>query len=102
MSRREKLEKLLAAEPDDVFLNFGLAMELAKEGSHESALARFDRVLQLDPNYHAAHYHKAATLVELGRTDEARQVLSAGLTATRVVGNTHAESEMADLLASLD
>lgn len=102
MPRREKLEQLLAAEPDDVFLNFGLAMELTKEGDRDRALAQFDRVLQLDPNYHAAHYHKAATLIELGRTDEARQVLTAGLTAARVAGNTHAESEMADLLASLD
>ena len=34
MPSREQLEKLLAAEPDDVFLNFGLAMELAQELQH--------------------------------------------------------------------
>jgi predicted Zn-dependent protease len=101
MSRREKIEKLLEKEPDDVFLNFGLAMELVKENEPEDALARFDRVLQLDPRYHAAHFHKGSTLIALGRADEARRVLTQGVAAARASGNAHAEGEMTELLASV-
>jgi tetratricopeptide (TPR) repeat protein len=64
-------------------------------------LGQFDRVLELDPYYHAAYYHKAALLIELGRSDLARAVLTSGLAATRAAGDAHAESEMGELLAGL-
>jgi hypothetical protein len=35
MSRREKIEAMLAEEPQDVFLRYSLAMELDKEGDHD-------------------------------------------------------------------
>ena len=41
MSRLDQLRALLENEPDDLFLNFGLAMELFKEGRLEEALAGF-------------------------------------------------------------
>ena len=40
MSRREKLEALLLDDPGDLFLRYGLALELEKEGDHEASLAR--------------------------------------------------------------
>jgi Flp pilus assembly protein TadD len=98
MSRRAKLEQMLEKSPDDGFLNFGLAMELAKEGLTEEALARFDRVLQLDPAYIAAHLHKSRTLIRLGRTDEARAALTTGIEASKAAGDTHAADELQRLL----
>lgn len=92
---------MLQKEPDDVFLNFGMAMELIKEGKTEEALARFDRVLVLDPTYTAAHHHKAITLIGLHRLEEAREALHAGLQAARMVHNAHAECEMQELLESI-
>ncbi|MBI4718900.1 MAG: tetratricopeptide repeat protein [Planctomycetes bacterium] len=98
MVRREKLEALLQSSPDDPFLHFGLAMELAKEGDVASALARFDRVIELDHGYAPAFYHKGSVLIASGRFDEARAVLRAGVQAARAAGNAHAESEMQALL----
>jgi tetratricopeptide (TPR) repeat protein len=98
MPSREQLEKLLAAEPEDVFLNFGLAMELAKEGAKDGALQQFSRVIELDENYAAAYYQKGRLLLGLERRDEARAVLSAGVEASRRIGDTHAETEMRELL----
>lgn len=100
-SRLEQLQKLLAAEPDDVFLNFGLAMEFFKTGQHAEALAQFDRVIALDPDYVAAHFQKGNSLVAMGRSDEARRVLTDGIAVARRIGNAHAAGEMADLLESL-
>lgn len=101
MSRRDKIEQMLLKEPDDVFLNFSLAMELAKAGGTEPALQRFDRVIELNGNYTAAYYHKGNALIGLGRSDDARQVLSAGVDACSRTGDTHALSEMTDLLNSI-
>jgi len=101
MPRRDRIQQMLEKEPDDVFLNFSLAMELAKEGEVASALACFDRVLKLDATYTAAHYHKGNTLIGLGRLEEARAVLQQGVAACRQVGDDHAQREMLDLLATI-
>lgn len=98
MATREQLERLLAAEPNDVFLNFGLAMELAKEESQEPALRQLDRVLELDPDYCAAYRQKGRLLLALGRAEQARQVLTAGVHAAKRVGDAHAASQMSELL----
>lgn len=99
MPSREQIERLLAQEPDDVFLNFGLAMELAKTDA-AAALQRFDRVVSLDPDYTAAYYQKGRLLLGLSRSEEARAVLSAGVQAAVRSGDDHAEHEMRELLAS--
>lgn len=97
----EQLEALLEKEPDDVFLNFGLAMQLYKEQRHEECLARFDHVIALDPNYTAAYHHKGLALVHLRRLDEARTVLTAGVEAATRIANDHARCEMQELLDSI-
>lgn len=99
--RRQRIEQMLKQEPEDVFLNFGLAMELVKEQALADAIRQFARVLTLDPDYTAAHYHKAATHIKLHQPVEARETLLAGIAAARRIGNAHAEREMQELLAGL-
>lgn len=101
MPRLEQLEALLAAEPDDVFLNYSMAMELAKAQRFDESLARFARVIELDPNYIAAYSQQGKTLVQLGRRDEARQVLAAGIDRAKALGNRHAQDDMEQLLRAL-
>ena len=98
MPSREQLEKLLGAEPDDVFLNFALAMELAKGESKEAALERFARVIELDADYVAAYHQQGRLLIGLGRIDEARRALAAGVAAAQRVGDGHTASQMTELL----
>ena len=101
MTRRMKLEQMLEKSPQDAFLNFGLAMELAKEGMTEEALSLFDRVLQIDPTYLTAYFQKGNTLINAGRVPEARTALSAGIAAARTLGDSHTESEMQAMLDTL-
>ena len=101
MSRLEKLETLLKKEPDDSFLNFGLAMELAKNERFAESLVQFDRTIALNPNYIAAYFQKGRTLVSMGEEDLAKQALQAGIQQANLCGETHAAGEMQELLASL-
>jgi thioredoxin-like negative regulator of GroEL len=101
MTRREKLEALLADDPGDVFLRYGLALELEKEGDHATSLARL-RELQSDkPPYVPAFFMAAQQLVRLERIEEARSALRDGVEQARQQGNAHAAGEMSELLASL-
>ena len=63
----EQLQERLQSEPDDVFLNFGLAMAYRSAGRTEEAIAQFDRTCSLDENYVAAYFQKA---ILLAQTDE--------------------------------
>ena len=98
MSRLEQIQQMLVLDPDDVFLQFSLAMEYVKLGRHEDALLQFTRVNQMDADYVPAYFQQAHTLVALQRSDEARQVLQQGIEAATRVGDTHAASQMSQML----
>jgi thioredoxin-like negative regulator of GroEL len=101
VSRREKIEAMLADEPGDVFLRYSLAMELDKEGDHNASLARFDELIRDNPPYVPAFFMAAQQLARLQRLDEARTYLCTGIEAARAQGNAHAAGEMGEFLASL-
>jgi hypothetical protein len=101
MSRREKIEAMLAEDPGDTFLRYSLAMELDKEGEHDASLAMFAELTRDDPPYVPAFFMAGQELVRLGRVAEARTILENGIGAARVQGDTHATGEMSEFLASL-
>ena len=101
MSRREKIEAMLADDPGDTFLRYSLAMELDKEGDHDESLARFAELTRDDLPYVPAFFMAGQQLVRLGRIDEAREILRDGIAAARAQENLHAVGEMSEFLASL-
>ncbi len=101
MSRRAKLEAMLAEDSGDVFLRYALALELEKEGDFEGSLARLSELQHGDPPYVPAFFMAAQQLVRLGRITEARTGLRDGIDQARQQGNSHAAGEMSELLASL-
>jgi thioredoxin-like negative regulator of GroEL len=101
MTRREKIEAMLADDPQDTFLRYSLAMELDKEGDHEASLLRLSELALDSPPYVPAFFMAAQQLVRLARVEEARTYLRSGIEAARTQGNAHAASEMSEFLASL-
>lgn len=101
MSRREKIEAMLADDPDDVFLRYSLAMELQREGRHEESLGRLRELQEEDPPHVPSFFMAGQQLAALGRTAEARDALRSGIEQARDQGDTHAAGEMSEFLASL-
>lgn len=100
-SRRERLEAMLAEEPTDTFLQYGLAIEWSKEGETEKALTGLRRLTAVTPPYIPAFFRAGQYLCELGRIEEAQAVLRAGIDEARRQGDFHAAGEMSELLISL-
>src|SRR5580698_9079203 len=74
--------KALRVSPYDTEADVWVAyMALAKRylGDYEGALSLYRRAKELNPNYPTGRFNMAATLVELGRIDEARAEVQAGL-----------------------
>ena len=101
MSRRRRIEELLEADPQDVFLKYALAKELASEGNVSAALAAFDRVIGEHPDYVPAYFQKAQTLASEGEIDPARDALRQGIAVAQRVGDAHAAGEMTAFLDTL-
>jgi hypothetical protein len=99
MSRREQLEAMLAEDPTDQFLRYGLALELAASGEHERSL-ELHRGLQRE-RYIPAFFMAGQQLTSLDRIDEARSVLRDGIAAADQSGDTHAAGEMREYLTNL-
>lgn len=101
MPRREQLEAMLTDDPDDVFLNYALAMQLIADGDSAAGVSHLDRVMQLDPNYVPAYFQSAQALAQHGDTDRSRDLLRRGIDRARANGDQHAVEEMGGLLAQL-
>jgi len=100
-SRREKIEAMLAEEPQDTFLRYSLAMELDKEGKHEESLQYLHGLQADDPAYVPAFFMAGQQLARLERLQDARDVLQDGIRQAQAQGDTHAAGEMTEFLGSL-
>ncbi len=100
-SRRQQIQEMLAEDPSDPFLRYGLAMDYAGSGEHAEAARCFLDLLRDSPDYVAGYLQAAKVLHQLGRDDEARDVARAGAAAARKKGDEHAAGELEFFLDDL-
>jgi hypothetical protein len=100
-TRREKIEAMLIDEPGDIFLRYSLALELAKEDRQDESIAKLTELIEESPPYVPAFFMAGKQLAELGRIDNARDVLRVGIETAREQGDAHAAGEMSEFLASM-
>jgi len=99
--RLEQLKKLYAADPNDAFCTYGIALELAKTGQHDEALDWLKKTLEIDADYFYAYYQQGRILSESGNDDAAIEALNTGIAAAKGKDD-HAAGEMQELLMSID
>jgi predicted Zn-dependent protease len=100
-TRKQQLEELLAQDPNDPFLRYGLALEWASEGNEAQAVRQLLRLIEDAPDYVPGYQQAGQFLLRMGRTTEARDVLGRGVRQAAAQGDAHAADEMRGLLASL-
>ena len=93
-TRRQRIEEMLAEDPNDAFLRYGLAMEMVGAGDDGGAASCLEELLKIDATYVPAYQQCGQCLLRLGRVEEAREVLRAGVAKARALGNVHAAEEM--------
>ena len=94
--RMEQIEALLADDPADPFLRYGLAMDTPAPATRPRG--RPPAATVADTPYVPAFLMAGQILNRLDRVDEACAVLRRGVAAAKEQGNAHAEGEMATLL----
>ena len=101
-TRREQIEEMLATDPNDSFLRYGLAMEYVSARDDEGALQRFGELFAVAPTYVPGYLQAGQALVRLGRTNEAAAMFRDGIAVARQRGDLHALGEMEGMLAELE
>jgi len=100
-SRRQQIEEMLAAEPNDAELLYMLAMEHVSLGDDAEAVRCFHNLVTAAPAYPPGYHQGARALLRLNRVGEASLLLERGIPAAMAQGNDHAAGEMRELLESL-
>ncbi|MGA7295278.1 MAG: tetratricopeptide repeat protein, partial [Terriglobales bacterium] len=67
MDRIATLTEILAANPEDSFARYGLAMEHLKAGQIEQALGEFKTLIEKNPDYTPAYFMAAQALATASR-----------------------------------
>ena len=98
--RMRQIEALLADDPHDEFLRYGLAMEHAGQGDEATAVSQL-LALTDDRPYVPAFLQAGQMLARLGREPEAIDVLKRGIVVAKQQNDTHAAGEMEGFLAGL-
>ena len=99
--RMADIEAMLADEPTDPFLRYGLAMEYVSAGDDATAAEHLLGLIA-SSGYVPAYLQAGQILSRLNRYTEACDVLRRGIVVAKREGNSRAEGEMAGLLASLE
>ena len=101
-SRKDLLEEFLAADPDDSFSRYALALEMEKAGDADGAIAHLNEVIRRDDTYVAAYYHLGRLLTKAGDEEEARAVYKRGLEVAAKAGDQKTRQEIQEALTMLD
>jgi Tfp pilus assembly protein PilF len=101
-TRKQQIEEMLAEDPDDPFLRYGLAMEYVGAGEDAAAARCLQDLIAVAPNYVPAYLQLGQALVRQSRTDEARQAWTRGVQIAHQAGDQHARDEMQGFLDNMN
>ncbi|HXX67734.1 MAG TPA: tetratricopeptide repeat protein [Polyangiaceae bacterium] len=102
MSKRlDFLLALTSSGKGDAFAWYGLAMEYRSLSRFDEAVATFEKLRARHPDYLPMYLMCGQSLAGIGRIDEAREWLSAGIDVARTASSDHSRSELEAALQAL-
>lgn len=95
------LEQTVASGSADSFARYALALEYAGRERVTDAVATFEALRAVDPDYVPMYLMCGTTLAKMGLKDDARVWLEQGVIVAKKKGDTHALSEIETALLGL-
>jgi tetratricopeptide (TPR) repeat protein len=101
-SRKNNLIEMLEKEPDDVFLNYALALEFAGEKQYDEAEKQFLIAVKIKPDYLPCYYQLGQVAKTVKREKEALEYFTTGLTLAKKQNNQKAVNELNEAIWMLE
>lgn len=102
LPRKELIFDMLLKEPNDVFLNYALAMEHLSAEEYREADTQLKKVLAINPNYLPCFYQLGQVNEKLGNTDIALAYYKQGVDMAKLQNNTKALGELNEAIWMLE
>jgi Tfp pilus assembly protein PilF len=99
--RLAQFQALLALEPEDTVLRFGLGELYFEAADYTQAAEQFAAIVRLDPQYSAAYRYLGQSYAALGQQAEAEEVFRRGIAIAEARGDLQTAKEMQVFLRRL-
>lgn len=102
---RNKIKQLaqnVRNNPTDSFSKFALALELLKNNQAQKALALFESVYTLDPEYLGVYYHLGKLYQSMNRFQDAEECFKEGIVVAEQQNEQRTLSELKEALILLE
>ncbi len=99
MDRLESLNKMLEANPEDLFLHYALAMEYMSANEDMLAMEKLEWVKSASPAYLAVYYQLAKLYEKLEEPEKAIEIYEQGIEVAR---EQNEMKTMGELRSALD
>ncbi|MBS1635446.1 MAG: tetratricopeptide repeat protein [Bacteroidetes bacterium] len=101
-SRRDMLLEMLGKEPNDLFLNYALAMEYMASEEFGTAETQLLKVLSIDATHLPCFYQLGKIYEQLGTPEKALGYYKQGLALAQKQGNKKAQGELNEAIWLLE
>jgi tetratricopeptide (TPR) repeat protein len=102
LPRKDMIFDMLLKEPNDVFLNYALAMEYLGTEDFSLAEAQFQKTLKIDLSYLPCFYQLGQVNEKLGNTQKALEFYKQGLELAKTQNNRKAQGELSEAIWMLE
>lgn len=102
LPRKELIFDMLLKEPNDVFLNYALAMEHLSAEEFKEAELQLKKVLSINPNYLPCFYQLGQVNEKLGKNEDALAYYKQGVELAKSQNNTKALGELNEAIWMLE
>ena len=99
--RLEQLRQMLAEDPNDPFLAYGIALEIAKTDV-ASGIAKLQEIGENHPTYLPVYYRLGSLLGEINEDSQAIAYLQKGIALAKVQNEVLAGRELQALLDEIE
>ena len=101
-SRKDMILEMLVTEPNDVFLNYALALEFETEKKYEEAEQQFLKTFQIDNEYLPCFYRLGQIAEKIRTPEQAVKYYKAGLDLAKKQGDNKTASELTEAIFLLE
>ncbi len=101
-ARIEKFKELLANEPRNAMLHYGLGNEFLKHGRHAEAAKSYQAAIQANPRYTEAYRQLGKAFEKSNQREPARHAYQNGIAVGSDVGDLQTVKEMRVFLRRLE
>ena len=102
ISRIEHIQEMLKDDPNDSFLNYGLALEYAKINDVNKAIELIIKLLEQDGNYLGAYYRLGKFYEQTEQKNAAVEIYKSGIVIAQLQNNMKTFRELNEALLVLE